>query len=91
VPRFDSLAKHKNVRNSIFVRERMPDETDDGKTKLMRVRVSPRLFEYLGYLARHTLLGASENDVAEHVLTRRLEEMLFAGYHETRIPRDDSD
>ena len=67
----------------------MPDEQEDGKTKLIRMRVSPRLFDYLTYLARHTLLGASENDVAEHVLTRRLEEMLFAGYHEQRIPRDD--
>jgi hypothetical protein len=67
----------------------MADDQDDEKTRLIRVRVSPRLYGYLGYLARHTLLGASENDVAEHVLTRRLEEMLFSGYHEKRIPQDD--
>jgi hypothetical protein len=67
----------------------MPDDLEDGKTKLIRMRVSPRLFEYLTYLSRHTLLGASENDVAEDVLTRRLEEMLFAGYHQQRIPQDE--
>jgi hypothetical protein len=67
----------------------MSDEQEDGKTRLIRMRVSSRVFDYLTYLARHTLLGASENDVAEHVLTRRLEEMLFAGYHEQKIPRDD--
>ena len=67
----------------------MSDDQDDGKTKLIRMRVSPRLYDYLGHLARHTLLGASENDVAEHVLTRRLEEMLFADYHEKKLPRDD--
>jgi hypothetical protein len=68
----------------------MSDQPDD-KTVPLRFHVSRRLFDYLVYLSRHTLLGASENDVAEHVLTRRLEEMLFADYHEKRIPRDDPD
>lgn len=67
----------------------MSDPSEDQRTELLRFRVSRRLYEYLGYLARHTLLGASENDVAEHVLTRRLEEMLFADYHEKRVPRID--
>jgi hypothetical protein len=57
-------------------------------TVLIRMRVSPQLFAYLSYLAKHTLLGASENDVAEHVLTRRLEEMLLADYHKKKIPHD---
>lgn len=69
----------------------MSDTADDAKTELLRFRVSRRVYEYLAYLARHTLLGASENDVAEHVLTRRLEEMLFADYHKKQIPRNDSD
>ena len=62
---------------------------DDQKTVQLRFRVSRRLYEYLTYLSRHTLLGAAETDVAEAVLTRRLEEMLFSGYHEKRIPKDD--
>lgn len=63
------------------------DEKKDDKSVLMRIRVSPKLHGYLGILARRTLLGTSENDVAEHVLTRRLEEMLGANYHEThRVP-----
>ncbi len=50
------------------------------KTVLIRMRVSPNLYGYLGILARETLLGASENDVASYVLTQRLEEMQTDGY-----------
>lgn len=88
MPRFAYAVEHKNAYTDIFMLS--VDDQDDGKTRLIRMRVSPRLFDYLSYLARHTLLGASENDVAEHVLTRRLEEMLLSGYHETKIPRDDT-
>jgi len=67
----------------------MSDAGDDHKTVLLRFRVSRRVYEYLTYLSRHTLLGAAETDVAEHALTRRLDEMLHADYHEKRIPKDD--
>ena len=59
----------------------MADAKSD-KTKLIRMRVSPRLFDYLGMLSRTTLLGASENDVAEYLLTECLKAMLSERYHE---------
>jgi len=67
----------------------MADVPRKQKTVLIRLRVSRKLYEYLGYLKRHTILGASENDVAENVLTRRLEAMLAEKYHETHAPPTD--
>jgi hypothetical protein len=60
------------------------------KTVAMRLSVSPNLFEYLGYLSRNTLLGASENDVAEYLLTQRLEAMQSEKYIEAHGPAKDS-
>ncbi len=59
------------------------------KTELLRMRVSVRLHAYLGHLARHTILGASENDVATYLLTRRLEEMIESGSVEKHRLEDD--
>lgn len=59
------------------------------KTVPMRLSVSPNLFEYLGYLSRNTLLGASENDVAEYLLTQRLEAMQAENYVELHPVRKD--
>lgn len=59
--------------------------------------VSIKLYEYLGWLSRNTLLGPSENDVARAILTRHLEDMRQDGYHEpplmegVRDPNDDGD
>jgi hypothetical protein len=57
------------------------------KSVLIRMRVSPNLHAYLGILARDTILGTSENDVAQAVLTQRLGEMLDAKFHEKKIPK----
>ncbi len=57
------------------------------KTVLIRMRVSPNLHAYLGILARDTMLGASENDVAEYLLTQRLEQMQSENYHSRKIPK----
>ena len=54
------------------------------KTQNLRIRVSAKLHDYLGILARETMLGASENDVAEFLLTQRLEQMRRENYHETQ-------
>ena len=54
------------------------------KTQNLRIRVSAKLHDYLGILARDTMLGASENDVAEYLLTQRLEQMRRENYHETQ-------
>ena len=47
------------------------------------MKVSPNLYEYLGVLMRHTLWGASENDVATYLLTERLSELKDSGYPPT--------
>lgn len=59
-------------------------------TKLVRMRVSPLLYSYLGTLARTTLLGTSENDVAENLLTSQLKAMREDSYHvKYKVPPDD--
>lgn len=52
----------------------------------IRLKMSARLYEYLGHLARRTILGGDENDVATYVLTKQLETMIAARYHETELP-----
>ncbi len=52
------------------------------KTVPLRMKVSPILYEYLGVLVGKTLMGASENDVATHILTERLQELKDSGYPE---------
>jgi hypothetical protein len=46
------------------------------------------LWDYLTFLAAHSVLGTSEQDVAVHILTRELDAMFRAGYHDKRIPKD---
>ena len=46
--------------------------------------MSAKLHDYLGILARETMLGASENDVAEYLLTQRLEQMRREIDHEVQ-------
>jgi hypothetical protein len=61
----------------------------DQKNPSVDFRVSPKLYEYLGFLSRHTILGPKETDVARAVLTSRLEQMLREKYHETHaVPED---
>jgi hypothetical protein len=54
------------------------------ETALLRMRVSAKLYDYLGVLKQDTILGASENDVAAFVLTQRLEQMIADDYHVKR-------
>ncbi|MCG8356959.1 MAG: hypothetical protein MI920_15435 [Kiloniellales bacterium] len=49
----------------------------------VRFSVSARLHAYLGWLAQHTVLGKTENDVAKQVLTQRLAEMRQEDYKQT--------
>lgn len=58
-------------------------------TKLVRMRVSPLLYSYLGTLAGTTLLGTVENDVAENLLTSLLKAMREDNYHvKNKVPPD---
>ena len=58
------------------------------KTELLRMRVSSRLYEYLGWLKRNTMLGPSENDVATYLLTQKLEAMRQSEYRDSDLPQD---
>lgn len=66
----------------------MAGAPEKGETKPLRIAVSEKLREYLGFLSRNTILGASDNDVARYLLTQKIEEMIKSRYHETAIPPD---
>ena len=59
---------------------------DEEKGLPLRITVSPRLRSYLEWLARNTMLGNSDKDVARYVLTKALEEMRQNNYHEGDLP-----
>jgi hypothetical protein len=58
------------------------------KTKSLRLTIPARVFDYLGWLSRNTQLGADENDVAETVLRRRLENMRQRGYRDPPLTEE---
>ncbi len=60
------------------------DETE--KERPLRIAVSPRTRAYLKWLARNTILGNSDNDVARYLLTKVLEEMRQGSYREEDLP-----
>jgi hypothetical protein len=60
-----------------------PPEKEE--TLLIRMAVSVRVYEYLSWLKRNTMLGASENDVARYVLTDALKAMRKDGYSESDL------
>lgn len=65
-----------------------PPKKED--TATLRVAVSWRLHEYLGWLSRNTMLGASENDVARYILTEALTEMRKQNYSESDLVERDA-
>ncbi len=58
--------------------------------KLIRMRVSARLHEYLGWLRRNTMKGKSENEVALYLLTNLLTTMREKNYRERPLPPDET-
>jgi len=58
----------------------------DDKSKALDFRVSPVLYGYLGYLAKHTVLGPKETDVARALLIERLNQMIKGKEHEQMRP-----
>lgn len=61
----------------------MADEASE-KEKPNEVRFvpSPQLWKYLGWLARNTLLGKNEHEVAKQILTTKLTEMRREEYRD---------
>jgi hypothetical protein len=66
----------------------MPGPPKIGDPKPFQITVPMPLWNYLTYLAGNSVLGTSEQEVALHILTRELNAMLVAGYHDKRIPKD---
>jgi len=59
-----------------------------GETKSFQITVPKPLWDYLTYLAAHSMLGTAEGEVAAHILIRELNTMFTTGYHNRRIPKD---
>ena len=57
------------------------------ETKTLEIAVPIRLYEYLGFLAANSVLGASENAIASYLLTKQLEDFLTSKFHENNTPR----
>lgn len=70
-------------------KEKKPGAPKKEPTVLVRMRVSARLHEYLGWLKRNSMKGASENDVALLLLTNLLTEMREKGYREPPLPPEE--
>jgi hypothetical protein len=56
------------------------------ETRSLTISVPIRLHDYLAHLARNSILGASESDVASFLLTQQVMAMLRDGFHDLRIP-----
>jgi hypothetical protein len=54
------------------------------KKEEIRFTPSPSLWKYLGWLARNTVLGRDENEVARQVLTDRLSDMRREDYSDSK-------
>jgi hypothetical protein len=65
----------------------MTDDSDDGKSgELVRFTAPPQLWKYLGWLARNTVLGKDEHQVARQLLTERLAQMRQENYKDPPNP-----
>jgi hypothetical protein len=60
--------------------------TSSGGTHSFQITISKAAFRYLGYLAKETNMGGSENGVAAFVLSRELERMRLSGDYRKDIP-----
>jgi hypothetical protein len=49
-------------------------ETEE-KGDLVKFTASPRIWKYLGWLSRNTLLGKTEHEVARQILATKLSKM----------------
>jgi hypothetical protein len=64
----------------------MVDEPEPDKVGEVRFTPSASLWKYLGWLARNTVLGRTEKDVAEYVLTAKFAEMRQEDYRDGQKP-----
>jgi hypothetical protein len=64
----------------------MPDEPEQEKIGDVRFTPPPNVWKYLGWLARNTLLGKTEQEVARQVLIAKLTEMRQENYRDPPNP-----
>lgn len=64
----------------------MADESEGEEGGEIRFKPSLSLWKYLGWLARNTVLGRSENEVAKQLLTDKLAEMRQEDYRDGQKP-----
>ena len=58
------------------------------ETRPLPLTIPQAQYEYLTYLARHSVLGVRETEVAGHILTREITRMIAAREHDLTFPRD---
>ena len=58
------------------------------ETRALPLTVPLAQYEYLTYLARHSVRGARETEVASQLLTQEITRMILAREHEISFPRD---
>ena len=57
-------------------------ESEDEKSEQVRFTAPPQVWKYLGWLARNTLLGKTEHDVARQLLVEKLAAMRQEDYRD---------
>jgi len=55
-------------------------DVDEEKGEQVRFTAPPQVWKYLGWLARHTVLGKTEHEVARQLLVEKLAEMRQENY-----------
>jgi hypothetical protein len=60
----------------------MADDSGEDKPQEVRFMPPPQVWKYLGWLARNTLLGKTEGEVARQVLIEKLAEMRQENYRD---------
>jgi hypothetical protein len=65
------VARARNLSDTVPVSLSLPKET----------------YDYLTFLAWKGRLGATEADVASHILIERVDELLKSGYHDLEVPK----
>jgi hypothetical protein len=57
------------------------------ETQTLSITVPQVAFGYLTHLARNTMLGANENEIAARLLTDALQELAQREFHSLQIPK----
>jgi hypothetical protein len=58
------------------------------ETRPLPLTIPLAQYEYLTHLARHSVLGVRETEVAGYILTREITRMIAAREHDIAFPRD---